>query len=759
MARTSVSTVKNTTTTLLLLLLATASSLAVAGDSTATAAAAAFAPPATDVSVGYLSQIFGGVVSEIQGAASLGAGAPDSGLGAMMGVFNAAVMMIGMWFVGYLSVKGVLDTAHDGVVLGKKMSNIWTPIRTAAGTGLLLPLSGGFSLLQKIVLWLALSGVGVADHMWDAFIGHVQMGGSMAPVSVPDARPLAASILRSEACMYAWNKNLQEGGSQDKPVTLQKSTQTLSNGGEAGGMTAPGMAAADANSIYVQTTYSWTDGSFLSGAPTCGGVSWQESQQSSIGGGDALAAKGPILSAQAQAVQGLIAELAPVAQSIAEKQVAPQPGVLETAAAHYQARVAAAAQAAITNGPERVQQAFLSGAKDGGWVFAGAYMSQLLRLQDSIQQAANTLPSSVPLGLSPEATEMMKYFPSWSETMAVVDEFSKNRSAAPAQSVTDTNIEASQLRSADDVWRLLSRPVMAGVNHTTQLIAGNNTSPLLQLRAMGNELLNVGYAVKAVQFAIVGAANSNAAGITINNVFNIGEALKTIYPVITLLTSGLWLAGLGLAFVIPSLGFIYWVTSIARWLATVAEAVIAAPLMAVFLIHPDGHETAGKAASGFMLILALVMQPASLLLAFVISMSAMYPIEAGVNWTYTTMFSGVVGSSFAGLATYIAGILVYTVLMTLAVQTSLGLLNSVPDNVMRYVGSAAGGQGLGQGADQAHRSMVGAVHSAGHAGAVNPAQGGGDKGRQGGSSPNEASGVSALGNSVSNADLIPQGRD
>lgn len=756
MAITSASTVKNTTTTLLLVLLATASSLALAGDPAASAGA--FAPPASDVSVGYLSQIFGSVISEIQGAASLGNAAPDSGLGAMMGVFNAAVLMVGAWFIGYLSVKGVLDSAHDGVVLGKKMSNIWIPIRTVSGTALLLPLSGGFSFLQKMVLWCALSGVGVADNMWDAFIGHVQMGGSMAPISVPDARPLAASILRSETCMYAWNKNLLDAGSHDKPVTLQKSVQAVSNGGEAGGLTAPGMAAADAGSLYVQSTYSWTDGSLISGTPTCGGLSWQESEKSSIGGGDALAAKGPILSAQAQAVQAMIEELAPVAQSIAEKQAAPQPGALEAAAAHYQARIQAAAQEAIANGPERVQQAFLSGAKDGGWVFAGAYMAQLLRLQDTIQQAANTLPVSQPLGLSPQAESMMAYFPSWSQTMLVVDEFSKNRSAAPAQSVADTNIEASQLRSADDVWRLLSQPVMAAVNRTTQLIAGNNTSPLLQLRAIGNDLINVGYAVKAAQFAIVGFSNSNAAAITINNVFNIGAALQTLYPVITLLTSGLWVAGVGLAFVVPSLGFIWWVSAVARWMATVAEAVIASPLMAVFLIHPDGHETAGKSASGFMLILALVMQPALLLLAFLVSMTAMYPISALVNSAYMTMFSGVVGSEFAGLASYVAGILIYTLLMGLAVQTSLGLLNSVPDNVMKYVGSAAGGQGLGQGAEQAHQKMAAVVHSAGQAGAVSPRPGGGEKLRQGNTS-NETSGGSALGNSVSNADLINGPRD
>lgn len=38
----------------------------------------------------------------------------------MMKVFNSAVRFVGMLFVGYTTVKGTVDSAHDVEILGKK---------------------------------------------------------------------------------------------------------------------------------------------------------------------------------------------------------------------------------------------------------------------------------------------------------------------------------------------------------------------------------------------------------------------------------------------------------------------------------------------------------------------------------------------------------------------------------------------------------------------------------------------------------------
>lgn len=138
----------------------------------------AFTPPPGDTSVDYLVQIFGPLIDGLKSSVSGQAAQGQTVIGAMMGVFNTAVLFLGMIFVLYTTIKGTVDSAHSGEVLGKKMSEVWVPIRTVGGTALLLPAASGFSLLQMIVLWLALQGVGIADAVWNAAMDRLVVNGT-----------------------------------------------------------------------------------------------------------------------------------------------------------------------------------------------------------------------------------------------------------------------------------------------------------------------------------------------------------------------------------------------------------------------------------------------------------------------------------------------------------------------------------------------------------------------------------------------------
>src|SRR3989338_10609527 len=148
--------------TLLLILLATLALPAWADAGSSGTGLPLFTPPAGDLAVSFLQRIFG------SGKDGVGLGGEDTMLGAAMAVFNSAVLLLACLFVAMTTIKGTVDTCHDGELLGKTMSTVWTPIRTVAGTAFLLPLSSGFSLIQMAVLWLALQGVGIADAMWTA---------------------------------------------------------------------------------------------------------------------------------------------------------------------------------------------------------------------------------------------------------------------------------------------------------------------------------------------------------------------------------------------------------------------------------------------------------------------------------------------------------------------------------------------------------------------------------------------------------------
>ncbi|MGH3977104.1 MAG: DotA/TraY family protein, partial [Pseudonocardiaceae bacterium] len=188
-----------------------------------------FKPPADDTSVGFLRDIFGNIVDTVM-AGNTEAIPVETPLAAGMQIFGTGILVLSMLFVIYTTIKGAIDTAHDGEFLGKKMSSVWVPLRTAGGTALLLPLASGFSLIQIAVLWIAIHGVGLADRVWLAMAEQMAATGMVGRPAIPDSRPLAASILRAEVCMAAMNKTYAARGDAVRVVETSSTEIVLNDG-------------------------------------------------------------------------------------------------------------------------------------------------------------------------------------------------------------------------------------------------------------------------------------------------------------------------------------------------------------------------------------------------------------------------------------------------------------------------------------------------------------------------------------------------
>lgn len=281
---------------------------AIAGEPATAPSLHAFTPPTDDIAVRFLRQIFGTIVD------GRGTGKEQSLLGVMMGVFNTAVLFLAMLFVLYTTVKGTVDSAHDGVLLGKKMSEVWVPIRTVAGTALLLPLASGFSLLQVAMIWLAMQGVGVADSIWQTATGHFAKHGTLGHINVPDARPLAANILRAEVCMAAMNKQYE--AEERKTRIVAEKIRVPVAGGFGGKI----------------TVYHWRANDSSTSSAACGSLQWSENPEQAKTGRDAASVElagpqsvadmwngpahwfvSPLLEAHAAAVGDMITDLRPMA--------------------------------------------------------------------------------------------------------------------------------------------------------------------------------------------------------------------------------------------------------------------------------------------------------------------------------------------------------------------------------------------------------------------------------------------------------------
>ena len=135
-----------------------------------------FTPSAGDLSLTYLSQIFGSMNGLLPGAKFQG----PSLFGMMFTTFNSIILAIAALMVLYVTIVGVMMTAHEGEFMGKKWNNIWIPIRSVLGIAALVPMPvvGGYSALQVVMMWVIVLGVGAADNVWNTVLGYKSLLGS-----------------------------------------------------------------------------------------------------------------------------------------------------------------------------------------------------------------------------------------------------------------------------------------------------------------------------------------------------------------------------------------------------------------------------------------------------------------------------------------------------------------------------------------------------------------------------------------------------
>jgi conjugal transfer/type IV secretion protein DotA/TraY len=214
-------------------------------------------------------------------------------------------------------------------------------------------------------------------------------------------------------------------------------------------------------------------------------------------------------------------------------------------------------------------------------------------------------------------------------------------------------------------------------------------------------------------FMAAGVLGARDVDWTLGNVFNLADALKTISGTVEWLSSSLWAMGVVLAYYLPAVPVIAWVTGVIRWLAGVAEAVLAAPLMAASMVHPEGHEIAGKSGAGWMLILSMILQPALLVLGLIIGILMTYPAGALVNSMFLQMVVGATGNDGLGLVGIVAWTAIYVLMMSLAIHSCFALISAVPDGVMRYIAAQVGATNVVKTADDATQRFEGGAGGAG----------------------------------------------
>lgn len=717
-----------------------------------------FRPPADDPSLSVLRDIFGNLVDYVAGNGSAAELANnDTVIGAGFAVFCTAVLTLGLLFVAYTTITGIINTAHDGEFLGRKMSSVWIPIRTAAGSALLLPIAGGFCLLQIIVMWMAVQGIGAADAGWNAMLARIDQKGMVGHPNIPDARPLVANIFRSELCMAAMNKSYAESERTTRvnlvkiPHTEIVMVPTDDLAGGTGTLGSSGLFGINYKPVELKTTsYSWETSDGYTRNDVCGTLEWEESAASEAGNSRYINLAS-VYAAHGQAVEEIILQMRPVAQAIVNGEK-PSNVAISEAAYRYENRLRDLSRNAIDSIGSSSNDGFIRYAKQGGFITAGTYYNHIIALQDAVQLAVNSFPTSKSIDIDQKETSAT--LAGYRDAMAVADEYLLKRAESGQQAYKAERGGWGACSPIPTTWeavrKCMSEPALWAISQITENLAGSNTSHVAQVKSIGDLIMTAGWTIAGVNALSNGVAGS-VGGEAVSQgatagFFSVSQFLEQLTFLISFLVISLLAAGAMMSFYIPMIPFIAWITGVIKWVVSVVEAMISAPIWGAAHIHPDGDDAVGRAGPGYFIILSMIMRPLLMLFGLICSIAVANPIAHLVNGGYMMAVSGAMHDSANGLGALVAYSVIYVIIMTTVLHAVFSLINWIPDMVMRWMGSAVGMHGIADSEDRESRSVFGmaagrASGAAGHGGgggkraAPPPSGGGGDGGGGGGNPP------------------------
>lgn len=163
--------------------------------------------------------------------------------------------------------------------------------------------------------------------------------------------------------------------------------------------------------------------------------------------------------------------------------------------------------------------------------------------------------------------------------------------------------------------------------------------------------------------------------------------------------------GFTTAYYIPILPYMIFTFGSIAWLISVIEAMVAAPIVALGVTHPEGHDAFGKGEAAIMLLMNVFLRPSMMIIGYISGIALCY---VGV-WILNAGFDNAIGfiqsgdadlhaaeagsgtggyKDWAGVYAYFFGILIYTTIYLTIVQKSFTMIAYLPDKVLRWIGGS-----------------------------------------------------------------------
>ena len=596
-----------------------------------------------------------------------------------IGFLNGAVLVIGGILLTYTIIAGTLGTAHDGEMLGKKFSSVWVPIRVSLGTAMVLPLNGGYSLIQHLVMWSVLQGIGLANGVWSAFISQpVNEGsGKISLVANKQIEQLAQTVFEAHLCTLS-NKAAFDKISNDNATKIL--TLGVQNRFEYG-YRLNGTSYEFGNQApkaFIDNSTSC--GSFTLPELTTNSTSVSNNQFGNTKDIFAIPSVKDIAKAHTTALAKMIIDIQPIAQKFvdevsAEKTPTFKKSDLVPAQQEYSKLIQQMGNQFVAN--VKPYKGIQDTAAADGWVLAGAYYMKLSRLNSGVYSVVNQIPQG----------QASRYAGNFAGMKTITDEYYKSYDTIAAktneaQQATDTTaINTETANKSNTGFGMLDKAALKITEALTTLnlenLKNDTRHPIEIVADIGQRMFTAMMTLFAGLVALAATAGVLSLGSASGAIFTVALGFLPI------------LGTLGVIYVfgnifLPMLPFIIWLGAVIGFFILVVEAVIAAPLWAIMHLHPNGDDMAGKGGNGYMLLLGLLLRPMLMVFGLIASIILLTELGKLINYIFLDVLS--YGQEGMGVGAIIFSTVIYVYVVYFTIMNIFKVIHQIPDELLKWLG-------------------------------------------------------------------------
>lgn len=688
-----------------------------------------FKPSDNDYAIDVLKRLFGESVTILLGG-DAGGTTGSAILPVVIGTFNVAILFFGTIVAGFMMYQLVLDTARDGEAGGRDNNLAVTALRAGFGAAMLLPVKGGFSVIQILVIQMLILGSGLADTVWSTVANQMQTNATYTAstgdrgdsfVTAQKLSSVLATRVSGYLCMLHANNISNTLGTGAAPLAASspKAEQRFFQG--------EGLMTAMVWSFQADIAYD-------SRSQMCGSTvlatrtAPRQAMDNDIYTAQATFAESleAMTAATVQAnAERAVTNLDSVASDIAQKIFA---GQRDTATYKRQIKDAIAAEtarfitgitASVTTGPNAqnindLKRSFLEATTDDGWMFAATWQRALAAYVTKLNAARNELQFFNSMEFDPKAAgtsvwgSLVGYGDTEKRLFAAVDadfDYVKNLDGAfieagepnPSDSTTLERVAANNQEQSSILSMQWLYSWMFNASRTPDESNMWN-DPLVEIQELGQATTLVGggtvgasglLSAAGTAGTVISAAHGNILGMLAS------QAAGYVSDMISYLGYALIILGLILAIMLPFLPFVYFLSGAIGWIIMAIEAVIAAPLWILLAFAPHkGGDVIGTNKQGLMLMIGVFLRPVLLVLGL---LACFLVMRLGLN-VINIMFTGIymvvaINSSVTNLFLGVGLIAMYVLALITLVSNCSALITGLGDAIMEFVGIHVGNLG------------------------------------------------------------------